>query len=133
MKAHQSVFAVIFWLVPLAPALAQLKAEPGDWPAWRGPDRTGVSKETGLLRQWPSDGPRLLWKASNLGAGYSTPAICRGRLFVLGTTKDTKDEECLIAMDIRNGETLWSTPFRSQGSLLLESGPNRPRGHGASG
>ncbi|HYT88212.1 MAG TPA: PQQ-binding-like beta-propeller repeat protein [Gemmataceae bacterium] len=111
MKGRLATFAMLLWLVPLAPALAQLKTEPGDWPAWRGPDRTGISKETGLLKAWPAEGPRLLWKASNLGAGYSSPAVSRGKLFVLGTTKDTKDEECLIAIDIKNGETLWSRPF----------------------
>ena len=44
------------------PALAQPKSAPGDWPGWRGPDRTGVSKETGLLKEWPEGGPKLAWK-----------------------------------------------------------------------
>src|SRR6185436_2530967 len=108
MQNRRSAFAVLFWLVTLAPAHAQLKAEPGDWPGWRGPDRTGVSKETGLLREWPKEGPRLLWKVNTLGAGYSSPTISRGKLFVLGTLKD---DECLIAIDIKNGNALWSTPF----------------------
>ena len=46
-----------------------------DWPQWRGPDRTDVSKETGLLKQWPDKGPRLLWTYAEAGAGYSCPAI----------------------------------------------------------
>src|SRR5436190_23565406 len=43
-----------------------------DYPQWRGPDRTGVSKEKGLLQQWPADGPKLVWKATGIGKGYST-------------------------------------------------------------
>ncbi|HWQ93229.1 MAG TPA: serine/threonine protein kinase, partial [Clostridia bacterium] len=39
------------------------QADAADWPQWRGPDRDGVSKETGLLQQWPAGGPTLAWKA----------------------------------------------------------------------
>src|SRR4051794_8407517 len=66
------------------PARAQLPAKPGDWPGWRGADRTGVSPETGLLKTWPKDGPKLLWKATGLGDGYSTPSVAGDRIFVLG-------------------------------------------------
>src|SRR5262249_15122185 len=67
------------------PALAQPKSDSGDWPGWRGPDRTGVSKETGLLKEWPEGGPKLAWKIKGLGDGYSTPSIAGGKIFVLGT------------------------------------------------
>src|SRR5262249_48122266 len=46
-----------------------------DWPGWRGADRSGVSPEKGLLKEWPKEGPKLLWKASGIGAGYSSPAV----------------------------------------------------------
>ena len=67
---------------------------PGDWPGWRGPERTGVSAETGLLKQWPKGGPKLLWKATGLGAGYSTPSVAGGRLFTMGSRGD---DEFLLA------------------------------------
>ncbi|HVV71688.1 MAG TPA: pyrrolo-quinoline quinone, partial [Verrucomicrobiae bacterium] len=54
-----------------------------DWPQWRGPDRTGISRETGLLKEWPKDGPRLLWQANAVGRGYSTPAVVGDRIYVL--------------------------------------------------
>ncbi len=44
-----------------------VKAAPGDWPQWRGPNRDGISMETGLLKEWPADGPPLLWKIKGLG------------------------------------------------------------------
>jgi hypothetical protein len=39
---------------------------------WRGPGRTGIYNETGLLKKWPADGPRLMWEAGNMGDGYSS-------------------------------------------------------------
>ena len=56
----------------------------GDWPQWRGPERTGLSRESGLLQQWPSSGPRLVWSASNLGAGYGSVSVSKDRIFVQG-------------------------------------------------
>ena len=56
-----------------------------DWPQFRGPNRDGVSRETGLLKQWPAGGPKLLWAVSeNLGEGYSSAAIADGFIFVTG-------------------------------------------------
>jgi len=45
-----------------------------DWPQWQGPDRTAISKETGLLQQWPEGGPPLAWKPTGLGGGDSAPS-----------------------------------------------------------
>lgn len=42
-----------------------------DWPQWQGPDRNAISKETGLLQEWPKDGPPLAWKSQELGGGDS--------------------------------------------------------------
>ncbi|MCI0739036.1 MAG: polyvinylalcohol dehydrogenase, partial [Gemmataceae bacterium] len=55
-----------------------------DWPQWRGPERTGVSKETGLLKSWPEKGPKLLWTYKNAGLGFSSFAIVGDRLYTLG-------------------------------------------------
>ncbi len=61
-----------------APLLAQTRraspattpaAATADWPQWHGPDRTNLSKETGLLKQWPTGGPKLLWSVNGLGSG----------------------------------------------------------------
>ena len=73
---------VVFCLSNVA---AQNSAE---WPQWRGPNRDGISKETGLLKQWPSDGPPLVWKASGAGTGYSSLAVSGGRIFTMGVRGD---------------------------------------------
>ena len=92
----------------------------GDWPGWRGPERTGVSRETGLLHQWPPGGPKLLWKAKGLGGGYATPSIAAGRLFVMGSRGD---DEYVMALDLQDGRQLWSTRV---GLVGENRGPNYP-------
>ena len=65
------------WLVLLA-CLGSfaVAAAAANWPQWRGPERNGISQETGLLKEWPKEGPRLLWQAKDIGSGYSTPGSC---------------------------------------------------------
>jgi outer membrane protein assembly factor BamB len=85
---------------------AQLKAAPGDWPGWRGPDRTSLSTENGLLSKWPGGGPKLLWKGTGLGDGFSTPSVAAGRVYLMGTKGQA---EHVFALDIHDGKLLWST------------------------
>src|SRR5215831_19413435 len=59
-----------------------------DWPQWQGPDRNAISKEHGLLKEWPKEGPPLAWKTSGLGGGYSTPSVSAGRIFGMSTRGD---------------------------------------------
>src|SRR5437899_9229141 len=61
-----------------------LSAFGDEWPQWRGPQRNGISQETGLLKEWPKDGPKLHWKVADAGKGYSTPAVVGDRLYLLG-------------------------------------------------
>lgn len=55
-----------------------------DWPQWRGPERTNVSTETGLLKSWPKDGPPQAWTAAGLGDGITPPAVAGGRVLLTG-------------------------------------------------
>ena len=79
---------------------------PGTWPQWRGPDRSGVSRETGLLESWPSDGPPLLWSATDVGKAYSTVAVMSGRLYSMG---ERDSEEWVFALDAEDGSEIWAT------------------------
>lgn len=87
-------------------ALLPLRA--ADWPQWQGPDRTNVSTETGLLKEWPSKGPKLLWTSEDVGLGYSGPAIVGDRLYTLGADKTN---DFVIALNVNSGEKIWSTPI----------------------
>lgn len=77
-------------------------AEPG-WPQFRGPRRDGICDEKGLLATWPEEGPTLLWTATNLGRGYSSPVFANGRLHLTG---DMGSELHLFALDLQ-GQLLW--------------------------
>ncbi len=96
----------VVWIVPLLALAAVGVATAGDWPAWRGPDRTGVSSETGLLKEWPKEGPPLVWKATGLGSGFSTPSVAAGRIYLLG---GRGGNECVVALDADGGKTLWES------------------------
>jgi hypothetical protein len=56
------------------------------WPQWRGPDRTGISADTGLLKEWPKDGPPLRWKAADIGTGWHV----RAKMFVIQGVSDRR-------------------------------------------
>src|SRR5215217_1024630 len=75
-----------------------------DWPQWRGPRRDGVSSESGLLKQWPPNGPPLAWQIKGAGDGYSSFAVAGGRLFSLGARQGT---EYVFAVDAASGKRLW--------------------------
>jgi len=102
MKIRLLVFpAIISCAFPLL-------ARADDWPQWRGPDRTDISKETGLLKSWTSGGPNLLWTYSDAGIGYSGPSIVGDRLFTMG---DRGNSEYVFALDTNTGKQIWSTPI----------------------
>jgi outer membrane protein assembly factor BamB len=75
-----------------------------DWPQWRGPNRDGRSVETGLLKDWPSAGPPLAWKATGAGEGYSSFAVANGRLYTLGARDGA---EYTLAFDAASGKKIW--------------------------
>jgi outer membrane protein assembly factor BamB len=76
-----------------------------DWPQWQGPDRNATSKETGLLQEWPKDGPPLAWKISGLGGGDSTPSVAAGRIY--GMSHRGADE-MVWALSEQDGKEIWA-------------------------
>ncbi len=74
------------WLVAICmtAGTAGLVSAAADWPCWRGPNRDGISREKGLLQEWPAGGPRKIWSVSGLGEGYGTVAVARGVIYVAG-------------------------------------------------
>lgn len=94
----------------------------GYWPQWRGPDRSDVSKETGLLKSWPAGGPKRLWLFRNAGQGYSGPAIVGTNLFTMGGRDGT---EYLLAIDAETGQERWAAKV---GAELKNGWGDGPRG-----
>lgn len=77
-----------------------------DWTQWRGPQRNGISSETGLLASWPPGGPKVVWKTSGLGVGYSSFAIVNGKMYTQG---QRGKQEFVLALDANNGAKIWET------------------------
>lgn len=78
----------------------------GYWPQWRGPNRDNVSPETGLLREWPADGPPRLWSAVGLGEGIASVSVAEGLIFTVGYQND---REFVVALREATGELAWAT------------------------
>ncbi len=99
----------------LLAAMVSVEGRPEDWPQWRGPRRDGISSETGLLKQWPADGPPLAWKSTGLGDGYSSVAVANGRIFTMG---NQGKDEYVLALNEKDGKIIWSVvvgPVRANG------------------
>jgi len=85
-----------------------------DWPQIRGPQRTGISQERGLLRQWPKQGPALLWQLSDIGDGYGTPSVAGGRVYLMSNRG--MDNEFVQALSVEDGKTIWTTKLGGVGN-----------------
>jgi hypothetical protein len=92
------------FVVTIALAAAVVQASP-DWPQWQGPDRTRMSKETGLLKQWPTGGPRVIWTTNNLGTGYGSMSVAGDRVFLQGARGP---ESVVIALNRADGKEVWA-------------------------
>jgi len=108
--------AIGFWMCVFA-TLNAMNAQAADWPQWRGLERNGLSKETGLLKEWPEGGPKLLWSATRLGKGFSSPSISNGSLYITGMVKNT---EVISAFDL-NGNLKWKKEY---GKAFTKSYPD---------
>ena len=75
-----------------------------DWPGFLGPDRNGCSPDTGLLKQWPQEGPSLLWKNEAIGPGWSSVAVVNGCVYTSG---NEGDNQMLICLDGASGKEKW--------------------------
>lgn len=84
---------------------AQTPPRAADWPQWRGPNRDGLSKETGLLATWGASGPPLAWKVGGLGVGFSSVAVTGGRIYTMG---DRNGAQSLLALNEVDGKLVWS-------------------------
>lgn len=104
--------------------LAAQSAKPGplasEWHQYRGPNRDGHSPDTGLLKQWPSGGPPLAWKATGVGSGYSSVSIVGNRIFTMGEAGGSCN---LVALNAADGKIAWSVKVGDASSPGGYAGP----------
>jgi outer membrane protein assembly factor BamB len=111
-KTIPALFVAIASLLPLFGG--------NDWPQWRGPNRDGISKEKGLLQEWPKDGPKLTWKSQGLGSGYATIVTSGDKIFTSG---ERDGASVLIALNRPDGKYLWHTKLGDAGEMGGFEGP----------
>lgn len=101
---------------------------------WRGPDRSGIYNEAGLLKEWPESGPELIWELDNLGDGYSSPTVTANTIYITGR----KEQSDVLSAFTLDGKKKWETvygdawirnhtgtrciPTYSNGNIFLVSG-----------
>ncbi len=95
------------WKTLILLLLIFFDANAANWPQFRGPNRDGLSPETGLLKSWPADGPKLLWSYDQLGGGWGSAAIADQVIYIVG---DVDKEETLFALNA-NGTLKWKTSY----------------------
>jgi len=88
---------------------AVLRAD--DWPQWRGPQRDGVWRETGILQSFPSDGLKILWRVP-VGVGFSSPVVAQGKVYVTDShVTRTNMRENVRCLDAATGKPIWTHAY----------------------
>jgi outer membrane protein assembly factor BamB len=123
-------FASVFAAIPLL----ALTARADDWPQWLGPQRDGTWRETGIIDNFPNDGPKTVWRAKVSG-GYSGPAVAGGKVYVTDYVTDAdvkkevfdrtdyKGQERVLCFSADKGEPLWEHKYDCRYTVSYPSGP----------
>jgi outer membrane protein assembly factor BamB len=105
----KSLCVAMLCLIPVSLTLANSK----DWPQWRGPNQDNISTESGLLKAWPARGPELAWKATGLGAAFSSVSIVGDRIYTMG---DIDGSSHALALELAGGKRIWKTKIGKAGA-----------------
>ncbi len=112
------------------------RAHADDWPQWMGPERDGVWRETGILKTFPADGPRVRWR-TKIGGGYAGPAVVEGRVYVTDKQLPTGETdpanpfergrraatERVLCLDDKDGSILWKHEYDCPYTVSYPAGP----------
>lgn len=111
LPRHRSraAFAIAVWLAGNAAFAIEHAA---DWPCFQGPLGNGSSPETGLLREWPKEGPPLLWRAT-IGQGWGQPAIVGDKIYLSWSADLHGSEEVVACLDAKNGAERWRYAYET--------------------
>ena len=74
---------------------------------WRGPGRSGIYNETGLLKSWPDKGPSILWEVSGIGTGYSSVTVTSDAIYITGR----KGEDDVLTSLNPDGKKNWEVIY----------------------
>ena len=118
------MFRFLFVFIIFAPifAVGQQKTEISDW---RGPNRDGIFPEKNLLKQWPENGPEMLWSFEGLGFGHSSVAVANNKVYITGIQDTTVSAGTLFTFDL-NGKLLWKKNYGKDFSLNFHGTRSTP-------
>ncbi|NQT79534.1 MAG: PQQ-binding-like beta-propeller repeat protein [Candidatus Aminicenantes bacterium] len=101
MKKIFMMIFLIFFCLGYSAVFGQIDSQ------WRGPNRGGVYPNENLLKEWPDEGPKLIWSVEGLGEGYSSPAVTSDRVYLTGMIRG---EGFLFAFDM-GGKLVWRASY----------------------
>ena len=91
-----------------------------DWPAWRGPEQTGLSRERAVVTSWSQEGENLLWRVPV--GGRSTPIVMNGRVYAITPVGEGSClQERVICLDADSGKTIWQHRFNVFHTDIVEN------------
>jgi outer membrane protein assembly factor BamB len=123
MNKQRRSFSLTIVVAAVVLSLGVVQA--ADWPRWQGPDGTRISRETGLLKEWPASGPRLIWTANNLGGGYGSIAVAADRVFLQGARESSST---VLALNRADGKEVWAKALGPVATRMRTSMGAGPRG-----
>jgi outer membrane protein assembly factor BamB len=94
-----------------------------DWPQFQGPDRNGVSPETGLMKTWPAEGPRVVWTVE-LNPGFGGPCVQGGMVYLLDREMGKRD--VLRCFDLKAGGEQWRFSYAAPGKISYPGSRSHP-------
>jgi outer membrane protein assembly factor BamB len=110
-------------LVTILVTLSATSVAAADWPWLYGPRRNHTSDQKGLLRTWPQQGPKVLWRVA-MGAGFGGPAVSGGNVYLLD--RDEKVGDTLRVLDLASGKELWTFAYDAPGSFMFAGSRTTP-------
>ena len=105
-----------FFTMAIATCVLNMQAQ--DWPQFMGPDRNGISKETGILKTWPAEGPKVVW-STDLGIGFGGPVIKAGKVYLLD--RDDEQGDIMRCYDLQTGKELWKYAYDAPGFVWIRT------------
>ena len=108
-KVHLASLVLLALSIPVT-AQGPRRIAVGDWPEMRGPNRDGVSRETGLINTWALNGENFLWRVPY--GGRSAPIVMGNRVYVQNpASRGTSLQERVMALDADTGKMIWEHRF----------------------
>ena len=81
-----------------------------DWPQWRGPNRDGVWRETGIVQKFAASQLTPKWRVE-VGTGYCGPTVANGRVYLTDRLTKPSESERVHCFDEKTGSRLWSHEY----------------------